>query len=103
DADQVGYYMDVQEARLRQVVSANVRVVRLNERVILSLPGRLSFDVGSAALSPAAIEALSGVARVLGEYRFSVVSLHGHTDNSGDASINDRLSRDRALAVAQYL
>lgn len=101
--DQVGYYMDVQEARLRQVVSASVRVERVGERVSLNLPGRLSFDVGSAALSPAAVEALSGVALVLAEYRFSVVSLHGHTDSSGNAAVNNRLSQERALSVARYL
>jgi len=101
--DEVGYYMDVQEARFRQVVSAGLRVSRREQTVVLSLPGQLTFSVNSAQLSDAARTALAAVARVLVEYRLSVVSLHGHTDDTGDPASNQRLSEQRALTVARYL
>lgn len=95
--------MDVQEARFRQVATSGLRVVRLEQRVILNLPGAVAFDVGSASLSAGAVRALERVAAVLVDYRYSVISLHGHTDNSGDPLQNMRLSEQRALAVARQL
>jgi outer membrane protein OmpA-like peptidoglycan-associated protein len=102
-ADELGYYMDVQEARLRQVAAAGVLVTREDERVMLSLPGALAFDVGSATLTEAAMAAVRALARVLVEYRLSIVAVHGHTDASGDSVSNHRLSEQRALAVARHL
>ena len=102
-ADEVGYYLDVQEARFRQVAAAGVIVTRVEERVILSLPGTLGFDVGSATLTRDATAALRGLARVLVDYTLSVVAVHGHTDSSGDSASNQRLSEQRAVAVARQL
>jgi outer membrane protein OmpA-like peptidoglycan-associated protein len=103
NADEVGYYLDVQEARFRQIASTWLLVSRREERVVLSIPGTLSFDVGSTTLSPRAVEALGSIARVLVEYRSTVVALQGHTDSLGDATINQRLSEQRALVVARVL
>ncbi len=102
-ADEVGYYLDVQEARFRQVASDWLLVARREDRVVLGLPGALTFDLGSAKLSPRGVEALNSVALVLVEYRFTVVSLQGHTDSIGDAATNQRISEQRALSVARVL
>jgi outer membrane protein OmpA-like peptidoglycan-associated protein len=102
-ADEVGYYLDVQEARFRQTASTWLRVSRRDERVVLSLPGSLTFDLGSTRLSPKAAEGLGAVARVLVEYHQTIVTLQGHTDSIGDAAVNQRISEQRALAVASLL
>lgn len=102
-AADAGYYMDVQEARLRQVGGAALRVTRVDQRVVLELPGSLTFEVGSARLSAGARRALADVAKVLVSYRSSVTTVHGHTDDSGDAALNRELSAQRALAVARFL
>lgn len=99
----VGYYMDVQEARLRQVGGTALRVSRVQESVVLELPGSLTFEVGSASLSSRARVALAGIAKVLVDYRLSVTTVHGFTDDSGDAASNRELSTQRALAVARFL
>ncbi len=99
----VGYYMDVQEARLRQVGGTAVRVSRVQESVVLELPGSLTFEVGSARLSSRARVELAGIAKVLVDYRLSVTTVHGFTDDSGDAASNRELSTQRALAVARFL
>jgi outer membrane protein OmpA-like peptidoglycan-associated protein len=101
--DEVGYYMDVQEARFRQVTTSGVRVTRAADRVILSLPGALAFDVGSAALTEDAAALVRVLARVLADYDLSVIAVHGHSDAAGDSASNHRLSEQRALAVARQL
>ena len=101
--DEIGYYMDVQQARLQQVGGQWLSVIRRGHRVRLSLPGRWSFTVGSTQLSSSAQSALSSIARVLADYRLSLVTVHGHTDDSGDAIFNQTLSEKRALAVARHL
>jgi outer membrane protein OmpA-like peptidoglycan-associated protein len=101
--DEIGYYMDVQQARLQQIGGHWLSVIRKGHRVQLSLPGRWSFKVGSAELSSTAQSALSSVARVLADYCLSLITVHGHTDDSGDPAFNQALSERRALAVAKHL
>ncbi len=102
-AEDVGYYMDVQEARLRQLGGSELRLTRRGSSVIVELPGRLDFEVGSARLSSGALAALSGVAKILVDYRLTIISVEGHTDDSGDAASNRTLSELRASAVARQL
>ena len=101
--EDVGYYMDVQEARLRQLGGSELRLTRRGSSVIVELPGRLDFEVGSARLSSGALAALSGVAKILVDYRLTIISVEGHTDDSGDAASNRTLSEQRASAVARQL
>lgn len=101
--EEIGYYMDVQEARLRQLATPGLLVARRDAELVLSLPGALAFEVGSATLTADASATLRVLARVFAEYRLSVVAVHGHTDASGDSLANRRLSEQRALAVAQQL
>jgi outer membrane protein OmpA-like peptidoglycan-associated protein len=101
--EEVGYYMDVQQARLQQVGGPWLSVIRTGHGVRLSLPGRWSFRVGGAELSENARSALSSVATVLIDYRLSLITVHGYTDDLGDAAFNQTLSEQRALAVARHL
>lgn len=103
DPDEIGYYMDVQQARLQQVGGPWLSVIRVENSVRLSLPGRWSFKVGNADLSPSAQSAISSIATVLIDYRLSLITVHGHTDDTGDAGFNQTLSERRALAVARHL
>lgn len=100
---EIGYYVDVQEARLRQIGGTSLQVLRDGQTLTLRLAARYAFEVGSAQLSDSARAMVSQVARVLGDYRSSVVSVFGHTDDSGDAAGNQRLSEQRALAVMRQL
>ncbi len=99
--DEVGYYMDVQEARLRQLVAEGLAVARRDSGLVVTIPGRLTFEVGSAKLVASGAPAIARLAQVLVEYRLSVVSLHGYTDSSGDPQTNLALSQARALDLAR--
>lgn len=100
----VGYYMDVQEAKLRdQMRGTGVSVTRNGDNIVLNMPSSITFAVDSADLSPSFYNTLSGVAMVLKEYEKTYVNVVGHTDNTGSASHNQALSERRAAAVGQFL
>ena len=65
----VGYYMDVQEAKLRdKMKGTGVSVTRSGDNIILNMPNNVTFDSSSATLKPAGANTLTGVAMVLKEY-----------------------------------
>ena len=66
---------------------------------------RLAFGTGSAALSSAAQAQVRAFAEALKRPQLSGVRIRieGHTDSSGGRALNQRLSRERAEAVADYL
>jgi len=102
-AAEVGYYVDVQEAKLRQLRIPGLAIERERESITMRLGATASFAVGSARLSPAARAHLATIAGVLRDYQASVVTVIGHTDDSGAATVNQVLSEQRALAVVEAL
>lgn len=101
-ATERGYYLDVLYARLRQVPGSEV--MRGEDGTLrVRLPPSVSFEVGSAQLSAPAEQALSSLIAPLADFTSLLVSVHGHTDNTGPAEVNRRLSAQRAQAVARRL
>jgi len=99
-----GYYMDVQEAKLRQQLQGTgVSVTRDGNNITLNLPGNITFASNSADLNQQFFGVLDSVAVVLKEYDKTVVEVAGHTDNTGSAQLNKGLSERRASTVANYL
>ncbi|MBN1377878.1 MAG: OmpA family protein [Gammaproteobacteria bacterium] len=97
----VGYYMDVQETKLRQKLqSTGVSVTRDGENIILNMPANITFASDSATLKPSFIEVLDSVTEVLKEYKSTMIQVAGHTDSTGSDSYNQRLSLQRAQAVS---
>ncbi|WP_417763556.1 OmpA family protein [Shewanella sp.] len=100
----IGYYMDVQEAKLRQKLDATgVSVTRSGDNIVLNMPNELTFGVDSSSLSGKAQTVLDSVALVVNEYAKTKLNIIGHTDSTGSASYNMRLSQVRASAVGSYL
>lgn len=102
-ADEIGYYMDVQEAKLRQLIALGYTVTRRDSGIIVTIPGRMTFDVSSARLLPSGVAALSTLAKVLAEYDRTIITLNGYTDSSGDAQTNLSLAQARAISLARQL
>lgn len=99
-----GYYMDVQEAKLREkMAGTGVSVTRNGDQIILNMPDNVTFDTGSSSLKPAGANTLVGVAMVLKEYDKTAVNVVGHTDSTGSRETNMRLSQQRADSVASSL
>lgn len=61
------------------------------------------FNSGNATLSDGSRATLDRVASVIKLYPDLQVEVEGHTDNVGRDSVNEKLSRERALAVKNYL
>lgn len=102
--ESIGYFMDVHEARLKQALSGSqISMTREGNSITLSVPGSASFSSGSTMLSDGIRNGLGKVAEVLAEFDKTLVSIHGHTDDVGEADFNQGLSRQRALAAASFL
>ncbi|EJK9927931.1 OmpA family lipoprotein [Cronobacter sakazakii] len=100
----VGYYMDVQEAKLRQKMQGTgVSVTRSGDNIILNMPNNVTFDSSQANLKSAGANTLTGVAMVLKEYPKTAVNVVGYTDSTGGQALNMKLSQQRAESVASAL
>ena len=100
----VGYYMDVQEAKLREKMEgAGVSVTRDGDNIILNMPGNLTFDTDSTTVKPSFRPVLDAVSEVLKEYKSTMIQVAGHTDSTGGDKYNLMLSQQRTQSVANIL
>ena len=100
----VGAYMDRQEAELRKkLAGTGVRIVREGNDIRLVMPSDITFDVDRADIKPRFFRTLNAVAIVLNGFPETDVLIAGHTDSTGSEAYNQRLSEERAAAVAHYL
>lgn len=100
----VGYYMDTQEAKLRQQLrSTGVSVQRDGDNINLIMPGNITFPSNGRDLRADFYPVLDSVALVLEEFDKTIVAVAGYTDSQGSDSYNQSLSEARASSVASYL
>lgn len=101
---ETGYYLDVQEAQLRQhFPNKAVGLFRNHESILLLISGMVAFETNSARLNPEAESILATISRVLEDYRNTLLVVSSHTDRSGDEERNRKLSEARAITVAHFL
>lgn len=100
----IGYYMDRQEAQLRQKLEGTgVRVVRNGDQIELVMPGNITFDTNQSSIKPTFTGVLESVAMVLKEFDKTIIQIEGHTDSTGSQSYNQLLSEQRASSVRDFL
>ncbi len=100
----IGYYMDVQEAKLRQELEGTgVSVTRVGNNIVLNMPSNVTFKFDSADLKPEFFSVLHSVALVINKYPKTLIDVAGHTDSVGTEQYNMDLSQRRAQTVATYL
>jgi outer membrane protein OmpA-like peptidoglycan-associated protein len=99
----LGTSLDRQEAELRRQLDDDVQIVNTGDRLILTMPQDILFDVDSATVRPVLRDDLFKVADSLQRYPDTTVQVVGHTDSDGAASYNQQLSQRRANAVADVL
>lgn len=63
----------------------------------------LNFTTGTTQLTPESVPTVNDLVIILKAYPTAEVQLVGHTDNTGDAAANMKLSQDRANAVRDLL
>ncbi len=79
-----------------------VFITEEDKKVVRDAISNLEFDLGKSTIRDHSFASLDRVANLLVNKNFSL-KLAGHTDNTGSAALNLRLSKDRAEAVRQYL
>jgi outer membrane protein OmpA-like peptidoglycan-associated protein len=105
----VGAYMDSQKQDLqkslgKEIQSGAVKVQKLDNKVVkITMTNQTAFDTGSSEIKPGFYTTLDKVADVVIRYSKTTLTVVGHTDDVGAASYNQKLSQQRALAVARYL
>jgi outer membrane protein OmpA-like peptidoglycan-associated protein len=63
----------------------------------------LNFETGSTQLTPDSVPTVESLVVIMKAYPNVAVRLEGHTDDTGDAAANKKLSLDRAMAVKEMM
>ena len=101
-----GYRMDQQIKELKEgTAGSGVDVSETDggQAILVNLPDGVTFATGSASINNTFRMTLDRVANSLRQYPNSIVDVYGYTDSTGSDSFNQRLSEQRAQAVASYL
>jgi outer membrane protein OmpA-like peptidoglycan-associated protein len=104
----VGAYMDSQKKDLqknlsKEIQSGAAKVQKLDDNVVkITMTNQTAFDTGSAHIKPGFYSTLDKISDVVIRYGKTTLTIVGHTDNVGGASYNQKLSQERAVAVAHY-
>jgi outer membrane protein OmpA-like peptidoglycan-associated protein len=105
----VGAYMDSQKKDLERNLSKEIqshaaKVQKLDNDVVkITMTNQTAFDTGSAQIKPGFYSTMDKIGDVVIRYGKTTLTIVGHTDNVGGAAYNQKLSQERAVAVARYL
>ncbi len=87
--------------------SKNISVQTLNNKIIITITGKILFNSGSASLNEEALPVLDEITSIIFKYPEYIVNIKGHTDNVPIATTqfpsNWELSAIRATTVLKYL
>lgn len=101
----IGNIFDRQEKELKnRLDGSGAKVERTGEGEIkITAPENITFDTNSSVIKPRFTSSLDSVAEILKKYPDSNIIVSGHTDSTGNDSINNPLSVNRAASVKSYL
>lgn len=99
------YFLDIidligQSGDVKVMRDFYLQKIEVGTKVVLE---NIYFETGKAVLRPESFDALDQVFRFLENNPDMKLEISGHTDNTGTLRINQKLSRDRAKAVVNYL
>ena len=73
----------------------------MHEKITINL--NVEFDTDKTVIKEQYIDGIKKVAAFMKEFPGTTAAIEGHTDNVGTAAYNERLSKNRADSVRQYL
>lgn len=95
--------VDELTTQLESLGQMGLAVERRDQNVLVVMPGAMAFASGSSEVDAAAHEALDRIATTMTAMSGARATIVGHTDSTGSAAYNQRLSEDRAEAVRAYV
>jgi outer membrane protein OmpA-like peptidoglycan-associated protein len=102
----IGKKMDKAAAQAAAIEGARVDSIRdaNNLKAIkVTFDSGILFQTGKSTLNTASKDALTKFAKILVSNPTMDITIMGHTDNQGTLEVNQKLSQDRAQAVANFL
>lgn len=102
----IGHKMDKKAEELAQIEGAAVETVTDTnglEAIKVTFESGILFPTNGTTLSNASMESLSKFATEMNDLPDTDIQIYGHTDNTGTAAVNERISTQRAQAVETYL
>jgi len=98
----IGNYMDRQAAEMKRKLP-EAAIARQGDKLYVALPSGILFDVDKDQVKPSARGQVGKAAEVLVKYPDTYITVEGHTDSSGSADHNQKLSERRASGVRDLL
>ena len=89
----VGFYHELKDSFI------NSELTLIEDSIKMVFPDDIIFDLGSAQIKESFIEKLSKLSKLVNKYEKTNILVTGHTDNTGEGEVNDRLSKFRAESV----
>lgn len=102
----IGNKMDKKAAELKALENAQVETVTdANglKAVKVTFASGILFPTNGTTLNASSKKELSEFAAKMSDMQDTDIAIHGHTDNTGTAEVNERISAQRAAAVSTYL
>ncbi len=97
----IGRYMDKQAEEMQKDIEG-AKIERVGEGIKITFDSGILFDVNKSALTPTARANVDKLAKILNKYPDTNILVEGHTDATGTAEYNQKLSEQRAAAVATF-
>lgn len=91
------------QLRAVEALKTELGAVETERGTMVSLPGDVTFDFDKATIRQEARATLDRLAELIRASGEGTIAVEGHTDSRGDDAYNQRLSEQRAEAVAAYL
>lgn len=98
----IGNYMDRQAAEMKRRLP-DAAIARQGDKLYVALPSGILFDVNKDEVKPSARDQVGQAAEVLVKYPDTYITVEGHTDSTGSAEYNQKLSERRAARVRDLL
>lgn len=102
----IGYIMEQKASDMSGIGDVSVETItdsRGYEAIKVTFDSGILFETGKYSLNEDAKEALSAFVEEMRELPETNITVYGHTDNTGSAAVNERVSLQRAKSVSDYL